>query len=358
MKYPYKRLVVKVGSNVITGTDGLIDQARIEHLVEEIVQLKQSGTEVVLVSSGAVASGRSLISTQHIKDTVSARQLLASVGQVKLLETYSRLLNKHGVTCAQVLVTKEDFRDRQHYLNMKNCFQVLLMNEVLPIVNENDVVSVTELMFTDNDELAGLVCSMLNADALIILSNVDGIFTNHPSDPQAKLIERIKPGSSDFAQFITPVKSQFGRGGMITKTNMAQKIARLGIPVHIARGTRQHVLTDLLAGQLPHTVFEAAKETSGTKKWIAHSAPSATGTVQINEGAREALRSGKAISLLPIGIQSILAPFNKGDVIRIVDEQKKLVGLGIAQYGSEKAAERIGKKKEKELIHYDYLYLS
>ncbi|MGI4734325.1 MAG: glutamate 5-kinase, partial [Janthinobacterium lividum] len=188
MSLPYRRLVVKIGSNVLTQPNGLPDEARLDELVTQIVGLKSQGCEVIVVSSGAVAAGRSLITLPPKTDAVRSRQLLAAVGQVKLLSLYAARLAEHGLLGAQVLVTKEDFRDRQHYLNMKNCFQELLQQNVIPIVNENDVISVTELMFTDNDELAGLVASMLNADALLILSNVDGIFDGDPSRPEARVI--------------------------------------------------------------------------------------------------------------------------------------------------------------------------
>ena len=192
MDSAYKRIVVKIGSNVLTQPNGFPDLARIEHLVDQIVALKKQGTAVVMVSSGAVAAGRSMINISEKHDAVAARQLLASIGQIKLINTYLSLFERHDLLCSQVLVTKEDFRDRKHYLNIKNCLSILLKHKVIPVINENDVVSVTELMFTDNDELAGLVASMLDADALVILSNVDGIYDGDPKSPGAKVIEEIK----------------------------------------------------------------------------------------------------------------------------------------------------------------------
>lgn len=356
MNAHYKKIVVKIGSNVLTQSNGLTDEARIGNITGQLAELKKRGIEVILVSSGAVASGRSLISIPEKKDAIAARQLLASIGQVKLINTYAKLFAEHEMLCAQVLVTKEDFRDRKHYLNMKNCFEILLQNYVVPIVNENDVVSVTELMFTDNDELAGLVAAMLNADALIILSNVDGVYNGDPKTEGSKVVEEINAGESNFATFIAPGKSQFGRGGMITKSAMAQKVARLGIPVHIANGTKNNILIDLLENKIIHTRFTPAKTASGTKKWIANSETSATGVVEVNEGAKTALTSGKATSLLPVGIVSIRTDFQKGDIIRLIDENELLIGLGIAQYGSDKARERIGQRNQKPLVHYDYFY--
>src|SRR5580698_10090588 len=203
MGYNYHRIIIKIGSNVFTQANGLPNLQRIEHLVEQIAAIKKHGKEVILVSSGAVASGRSLITVSEKYDAIAARQLLASIGQVKLINTYSSLFERFDILCSQVLVTKEDFRDRMHYLNMKNCLELLLQHQVIPVVNENDVVSVTELMFTDNDELAGLIASMLNAQALIVLSNVDGIYNGDPKLSGSSVINEIDGAEVDFSSFIS-----------------------------------------------------------------------------------------------------------------------------------------------------------
>ncbi|GAA4090273.1 glutamate 5-kinase [Mucilaginibacter panaciglaebae] len=357
MSFKYRRIVVKIGSNVLTQPNGLPDQHRIAQLVEQIVDIKKQGIEVILVSSGAVAAGRSLITVSDKYDAIAARQLLASIGQVKLINNYAQLFEKHNILCSQVLVTTEDFKGRQHYLNMKNCLEILLQHQVVPIVNENDVVSVTELMFTDNDELAGLIASMLNAQAMIILTNVDGIYTGNPNDKDSELIEEVGGAGVNFASFVTSGKSQFGRGGMITKSHMAQKTAKLGIAVHIANGTRENILIDVLNNKAAHTRFIPDKTASGKKKWLAHSEKSATGIVQINNGAKVALASNKATSLLPVGMVDVLADFKKGEIIKLIDEQENVIALGIAEYGADKAKESIGQKNQKPLVHYDYLYL-
>ena len=356
MAFNYQRIIIKIGSNVLTQKDGLPDLKRIQHLVEQIAVIKKQGVEVVLVSSGAVASGRSLINISEKFDSIATRQLFASIGQVKLINTYAGEFEKYHILCSQVLVTKEDFRDRLHYLNMKNCLKILLQHHVVPVVNENDVVSVTELMFTDNDELAGLIASMLNAQALIVLTNVDGIYDGDPGNENAKVIEEISE-PVDFSSFITTGNSQFGRGGMITKSTMAQKVAHLGISVHIANGTKENILTDVLANRIAHTHFTPNRSASGKKKWIAHAGNYAKGVVQVNEGARAALTSAKASSLLPVGVINIISDFKKGEIIKLVDENNNPIGIGIAQYGSDKAAEMAGKKNQKPLVHYDYLYL-
>ncbi|HVW94969.1 MAG TPA: glutamate 5-kinase [Mucilaginibacter sp.] len=357
MSYNYQRIAVKIGSNVLTQKDGLPDLNRISHLVEQIAKIKRQGIEVVLISSGAVAAGRSLISVSEKFDSIATRQLFASIGQVKLLNIYAQEFEKYDILCSQVLVTKDDFRDRLHYLNMKNCLKILLQHHVIPVVNENDVVSVTELMFTDNDELSGLIASMLNAQALIVLTNVDGIYDGDPASGSAKVITEIGVGTVDFSAIISSGKSQFGRGGMITKSTMAQKIAQLGIAVHIANGTRENVLPDILQNNVSHTYFIPTKSASGKKKWIAHAGNYAKGVVQVNAGAKAALTSAKASSLLPIGVINIISGFKKGEIIKLIDENEKPIGLGIAEYGSEKAALMVGKKNQKALIHYDYLYL-
>jgi glutamate 5-kinase len=213
-------------------------------------------------------------------------------------------------------------------------------------------------MFTDNDELGGLIATMLSADALIILSNVDGIYNGDPKDAGSEVITEIEPSSTSFSSFITTHRSSFGRGGMVTKSNMAHKVARLGITVHIANGKTENILLKVLNNEAINTRFIPKKIASGKKKWIAHSENYAKGAVRINRGAGEALYSEKASSLLPIGVTSVIEDFQKGDIIKLIDENNKTVGLGIAEYSSEKARERIGKKKEKALVHYDYLYLN
>jgi len=358
MQVAYKKVVVKVGSNVIAGENGLPDVEVMGRLIEQIVQAKKQGIEVVLVSSGAVASGRSLMQVSQKADPIARRQLLASIGQVKLINIYNRLLEPHQLLCAQILVTKEDFRDRMHYINMKRCFGTLLQNNIIPIINENDVISVTELMFTDNDELAGLVASMLGADALIILTNVDGIYDRPPKEPGATVIPVIDAGRTDFSAFVSAEKSNFGRGGMITKCSIAQKLAQVGIKVHIANGKTPQIISTILASQPVGTVFVPQANQSKLKRWVAHSEGYAKGVVYVNEGAKtRLLHAEKASSLLPVGITRIEGAFQKGDIIKVLAEDNKVLGLGMAQYSSEVAATYLGEKNKKPLIHYDYLFL-
>ncbi|MBU1109866.1 MAG: glutamate 5-kinase [Candidatus Riflebacteria bacterium] len=355
----YKSITVKIGSNVLTRPDRQLDLERIAHITDQIATLHQQGIKIILVSSGAVASGRGMVKSPPKKDPVSERQLLSSVGQIKLVSTYASLFDLHGITCAQILVTKEDFRTREHYLNMKNCLSVLLENEIVPIINENDAVSVTALMFTDNDELAGLVATMMNTEAYFILSNVNGIYNGNPSDEGSQLIEEITRSTTDLSAFITAKKSNFGRGGMLTKGRVAQNTAAAGIAVHIANGTLNNVLLDLAYqnGKVAHTSFVPGTPRPAVKKWMAYSADFTDCEAHINKGAREALYSNKASSLLLAGITSLKGDFKKGDLLRIVDHENRLIGIGKAQYDRGRADEHLKDAKYKPLVHYDYLHL-
>ena len=350
-------IVIKVGSNVLTKPEGDLDVDVMRSLCAQLAELKSQGNQVILISSGAVASGRSLTTLSDKTDDVSRRQVLAAVGQVKLISLYADIFKELGLLCAQVLVTKEDFRDRGHYLNMKNCLEALLKNGIIPIVNENDVVSVTELMFTDNDELAGLVSSMLGVDRLIILSNVDGIFTGNPNHPDSKLIAEVDYKNASLEQYISKEKSAFGRGGMLTKSNIAHKVAGLGIHVHIANGKKAGILGKLISAEKVGTHFLPKKNASNIKRWVANAEGLAKTAIIIDEGARKALLSEKPTSLLPVGVKQIEGTFAKGEIVRIKDTEGNLIGLGRAQFASEKLEELKAEKRQKELVHYDYLYL-
>ncbi|MGL4908746.1 MAG: glutamate 5-kinase [Bacteroidales bacterium] len=353
-----KRITLKIGSNVLTKGDGLLDIEQLEQLVAQIAQLHQKGIEVIVISSGAVACGRSQI-TPHTKlDAVQARQLFSAVGQASLINHYYELFSKHHILCGQVLTTKENFRSRQHYLTMQQCISTMLANGVIPIVNENDTISVTELMFTDNDELSGLMSEMMNVNTLIILSNVNGIYNGNPNDASSELITRIE-AQQNMKQYILPSKSSFGRGGMLTKTTIAQKVAANGITVYIANGKQANVLTQLVCGtnKPPCTEFVALKKsTSSVKRWVANSEAFAKGAIVINEGAKTMLLQ-KAVSILPIGVIRIEGAFEKNDVVKIFDQNQHLLGMGKVTTNSTKAREALGKKGQKELIHYNYLHL-
>ena len=251
-----QRIVVKVGSNVLTRPDGKLDVTRMSALVDQIAWLRQHDYEVILVSSGAMASGRGELKVDHDMDSVEQRQLFSALGQAKLIGLYYDLFREYHMHVGQVLTMKENFEPGEQYENQRACMTVMLENGVLPIVNENDTVSVTELMFTDNDELSGLIARMMHADILILLSNIDGIYTGQPDDAASRLIRNVEPGT-DLSQYIQAEKSAFGRGGMHSKYTTASQLSREGIRVIIANGERDNILIDLIKQpqETPHTDF-------------------------------------------------------------------------------------------------------
>lgn len=253
-----QRIVVKVGSNVLTRDDGKLDVTRMSALVDQIAWLKRNDYEVILVSSGAVACGRRELKVDHSLDSVEQRQLYSALGQVKLIGLYYDLFREFHIHVGQVLTMKENFQPGEQYENQRACMKVMLENGVLPIVNENDTVSVTELMFTDNDELSGLIAQMMQADTLILLSNIDGIYSGNPDDPQSQLIREVEKGA-DLSQYIQTEKSAFGRGGMHSKYTTANKLSQQGIRVIIANGERENILIDLVERpqETPHTEFKS-----------------------------------------------------------------------------------------------------
>ncbi|WP_372640287.1 glutamate 5-kinase [Ancylomarina sp.] len=354
-----KRICIKLGSNVLTKTNGELNEDRIAGIVAQIAQVRAQGYQPILISSGAVATGRSQINLSDKIDTVSARQLWSSVGQVKLLNIYSALLQNYNIECAQVLVTKEDFRTREHYLNMKNCLTTLLDNNILPIVNENDAVSVTALMFTDNDELSGLIAEMMNAEALFLLTNMNGIYNGDPESPSSEVIRIVNHDLNRIRKYVSTKKSNFGRGGMLTKCSIASRVAKSGIRVHIANGHADDIVLKLLdePESIEHSMFEPSKGTSNVKKWLACSEGFTKAIVTINQGAKEALTSSQATSLLPIGITGIEGKFEKGDIVKIVDNEGNPVGLGKVQYELQRAVQYCGRAGVRPLVHYDYLHL-
>ncbi|MBR1933320.1 MAG: glutamate 5-kinase [Prevotella sp.] len=251
-----RRIVVKIGSNALTRSDGRLDVTRMSALVDQIAWLRSHDYEVILVSSGAVACGRRELRVGHELDSVEQRQLFSALGQAKLIGLYYDLFREYHIHVGQVLTMKENFQPGEQYRNQQACMRVMLENGVLPIVNENDTVSVTELMFTDNDELSGLIAQMMQASTLVLLSNIDGIYTGHPDDPGSQLIKEVAPGT-DLSQYIQTEKSSAGRGGMQSKYATATKIQQAGIRVVIANGKRENILIDLIThkDETPHTEF-------------------------------------------------------------------------------------------------------
>ncbi len=352
-----KLLVIKIGSNVITKEDGTPDLDRLAHLVGQIKKLNTQGKRVLIISSGAVAFGRKAIPLQNKLNPVLRKQVWAATGQIPLIHEYQKLFARHQLFCAQILVTKEDFRDRKHYLNMKNCLEALLDEGIIPIINENDTVTITELMFTDNDELASLTAGMINADSLILLSNVDGVYDGNPAEADSNLIPVFHKEDRISRNQIASTQSSFGRGGMLTKYTMAKKTAGLGIEVIIANGKRDEILSNIAQEKGPYTLFEPQGRKAGIKKWLAHGQDYFVGSITINSGAIQSLRADVIRSLLPIGVTRVQGDFVKGDILQIIDEKLNPIGLGRAEYNSSLAKLRLGKKNQKPIIHYNYLYL-
>ncbi len=355
----YTRIAVKIGSNVLTRKDGTLDVTRMSAIVDQIADLHRNGVSVIIISSGAVASGRNELKENKKLDAVSARQLYSAVGQAKLINRYYELFREHGLACGQVLTTKENFSTRRHYLNQKHCMDVMLANDVIPIVNENDTVSVTELMFTDNDELSGLIASMMDMQALVILSNIDGVYNGNPTDAQSQVITDIIP-DTDISSYIQEGKSTFGRGGMATKYRIARKVADEGIAVIIANGKCDDILPEVVSGErnVKYTLFHPAPvPTSGVKKWIAHSEGFSKGEIYVNQGAVEALLSSQRASLLPVGVTKIEGDFEKDDIVKVISADGKLIALGKVGCDVVVARNMIGENGGRPIIHSDYLYI-
>lgn len=248
-----KKIVVKIGTNSMTTDEGLLDEELLAKLVGQVAELRREH-DVLLVSSGAMGAGRSIIKKELKHDEVTKRQIYAVVGQVKLMETYRKLFSEHGLFVAQVLATKQDFENRAHYLNTKNCIDSLFSEEIIPVMNENDFVCVEELMFTDNDELAGMVSKMIFADTLIILSNIDGVY-----DETGAVVHEFRHDEAMPAYIVPAEKSSFGKGGMQNKFIMAQRAASDGSNVVIANSKTENVLTRVISGEKLGSRFLANK---------------------------------------------------------------------------------------------------
>ena len=355
-----KRIVVKIGSQVLCGLDGTLNREVLSNLVGQLAGLQADGWQVLLVSSGAVAAGKGLLTEQlrRISDPVARKQVLAATGQVRLMETYRELFAQQKLTVAQVLATKSDFQTRRHYLNMRGCVEALLTAGIVPIVNENDVVSVTELMFTDNDELAGLLAGMVKAELLCLLSTVPGVYDGDPQDASSQYIKQWDDERYQIEDIVSRGTSTLGRGGMGNKLAIARKVARLGTEVVIADGTDPQIMHRILGEDRAGTRFPVIGDASPAKRWLASADDHATGSVTVNKGAEEALLDqNRLASLLLVGVQSVAGQFDRGDVIQILNSSGKVLGCGQARIDHLEATKLMGQRGHKPLVHYDYLYL-
>ena len=349
------RIVIKVGSSLLVSA-GKVRAAWLKSLAEDILQLKQLGKEVIIVSSGAIALGKGKLETKNIKLKLAEKQAAAAVGQIALMSHYQSCFAKLGLNVAQILITGDDAADRGRYLNGRNTINTLLTNNIIPIVNENDTIAVEEIKIGDNDRLAARIAQIAVADLLILLSDIDGLYDKNPKTNQdAKFISLVKNIDKKIEEMAGGAVSDVGTGGMVTKIKAAKMAFHLGCDCIIASGLKNHPIAQIIDGQKfggRFTLFQAGKKINSKKQWIVDCL-NVKGEAIINNYAVEALL--KNSSLLPIGIVKVVGEFKKGDVIFIKDEQGNHLANGIAKYDSAKAKLLIGKNNQPELIHRDDL---
>jgi glutamate 5-kinase len=347
------RIVVKLGTGVLTDSRKLIDPAQLEQLVAQIATLKKSGKEVVLVTSGAVGAGMGALGYAARPTDLAEKQACAAVGQSRLMAAYDKLFSAHGLVVAQVLLTHDDLEHHERHLNARNTLVTLLNRGVVPIINENDAVSFTEIKFGDNDKLSALVASLLPADLLVILTTVDGVIENF-GKKNSKTISVIEQINSDLEKIAGGTTSETAVGGMASKVQAAKIVVRSGIPLVIASGKKNNVLAKVLGGEDEGTLFVAQpNKLQGRKRWIAF-CHHPKGTLFVDDGAKLALCE-KGKSLLPPGVARCEGEFAAGDVVRICDLDGLEFARGIAKFS---AGEICAKKLARvELVHRDDLVI-
>ncbi|MFB3813071.1 MAG: glutamate 5-kinase [Terriglobales bacterium] len=341
-----RRVVLKLGTSTVADPNGGVSAERLVPLVRSIARLKaDTGRQFVLVSSGAVGLGRAHLGLDRARThDLIMRQACAAVGQALLMNAWDQLFSAHGLKVAQVLLTEADFRDRQRYFNLRQTMERLLKLGVVPIVNENDTVSTAELeyvggrIFSDNDRLAALVMSKLDADALVLLTNVDGLMQRR-DDGSAPVIPLVKQITAEL-KALASGPSAGGRGGMLTKLEAAEIAMSAGGIAVIANGSQPDILDRVLTGDTVGTAFVSSTRMAGKRRWIAYAAD-IRGRVAVNAGARRALSGGKA-SLLSSGVVSVESPFESSDVISIVDPSGVEFARGIANCSSRNMEEQAG----------------
>jgi glutamate 5-kinase len=363
-----KRIVVKVGSSLVTNQGEGLDIQAISGWAQQISTLRENGCEVVLVSSGAIAEGMQRLGWKQRPSAVHELQAAAAVGQMGLVQVYESCFRKHSLHAAQVLLTHADLADRERYLNARSTLRTLLKLNVIPIINENDTVVTDEIKFGDNDTLGALVANLIEADALIILTDQTGLYTADPrKDPNATLLAEALAGDEKLEAMAGGAGSHIGRGGMITKVLAAKRAARSGAHTVIASGHERDVLPRLLHGESIGTLLIAPEMTlAARKQWLADHLQ-VCGKITLDAGAVRALRSeGK--SLLPIGVTQISGEFERGAVVAILDENSNDIARGLINYNATEARRIarqpsheieniLGYVDELELIHRDNLVL-
>jgi len=363
-----KRIIVKVGSNVLTKSDGL-NLKIIESVSQQISQLSDKGLEVILVSSGAMAAGLRKLGLAKKPDGIPERQAVAAVGQAGLMMEYEKAFERYDKKVAQVLLTGEDLYHRKRYLNARNTLHTLLFWRIVPIINENDTVSVEEIKLGDNDNLSAMIALLMNADILIILTDIEGLYNKDPrSSDDAELIPVVSAIGRDIEQFASDIPGALGTGGMLSKIRAARKVNTAGIPMIIAKGTKKNILLKLFAGEAHGTFFIPKQEKMANRKcWIGFTAKP-KGVIRIDDGAVKAiLENGK--SLLPIGIIGVEGDFGVGAPVEFKNGTGDVLGKGIVNYSSAdirkimglktgEIRKRLGDKPYDEVIHRNNLTIT
>ncbi len=363
-----KRLVIKIGSNILTSDNNGLDLERIQSITDDISAVRGAGYEVVIVSSGAVAAGMKKLELKEKPKDIILKQAAAAIGQSSLMWAYEKCFGAHGRKVAQVLLTRDDFADRRRYINSRNTLITLLSYEVIPIINENDTVATDEIRFGDNDNLASLVSGLIDAERFIILSDVDGLFNGDPTkDPRAKLIGVVEKITPELEKMAGGPGSAVGTGGMFSKLLAAKRAVHHGITVNIINGRTKGVISSLLSGVRHGTEFRSHETRLSSKKgWIAYACRT-RGSIVVDEGAVRALTQGGK-SLLPSGIISLTGNFEAGDAVYCLDAGGKRIAKGLTNYSSSEIEKIKGKKTSEiegilgyqysgEVIHRDNLAL-
>ncbi|MBP3892986.1 MAG: glutamate 5-kinase [Atopobiaceae bacterium] len=330
-------VVVKIGSSTLVDEAGAVDRAFIADLCEQVIGLRSIGKRVVIVSSGAAAAGMERLGFDRRPSDMPSLQACAACGQAALTEVYATVLARHGIACGQVLLTRRDVIDREGYLNARNTLERLLDLGVVPVVNENDTVSVAEFAFGDNDMLGAIVATLIGADLYVIMSDIDGLYTDNPAtNPQATRIDRVERVDAEVMEMAGGAGSAVGTGGMVTKLRAARALLAAGIPTVICRGRQPGVLGDVVAGRSVGTRFEPPlgwSHESPRKFWIGL-AEVPQGTLTLDEGACAAVIK-RGASVLPVGVIGTEGTYSAGDVVNVVTPQGTLIGRGTVRYSSD-----------------------
>ncbi len=347
-----QRLVIKIGSSLLVDDHDTLKHTWLNSIADDIQTLRQMSKEVVLVSSGAIALGKKIVSFEGKRMRLSESQAAAAIGQIELGRVYREVLEQRRLTCAQILVTLEDTEQRRRYLNARSTIQSLLRLGVIPVVNENDTVATHEIRFGDNDRLSARVATMVSADLLIILSDVNGLYTSNPGQPDAEFVSLVENVTPEIERMAGGSISPVGTGGMTTKVQAAKIATQAGTEVVVASGLALNPISALINGA-KHTLFKTHDNPiSARKKWIASDLVDC-GSVTIDDGAKAAIRSGK--SLLPIGVVGFVGSFSRGDVIHILDVTGRLIGRGISNYDCDDTKQIMGHKADRigEILGFD-----